>query len=97
MVLPLDKGEVLIGQTNTFDIDLYTDKKNTGVADGNRKFYEGGKNAANLEHQPSGLLWSMDNWLYLTYDNFRLRWTPQGTTLKEPTAANGGQWGLDPG
>ena len=33
MVLPLDQGQVLIGLTGTFDIDLYSDTQNTGVAD----------------------------------------------------------------
>ncbi len=36
----------------------------------------------------------MDNWIYSTYNAFRLRWTPKGEVLKETTAPNGGQWGL---
>jgi hypothetical protein len=47
-----------------------------------------------MEHQPSGLVWAMDNWIYTTYNAYRLRWNPKGATLKEPTAPNGGQWGL---
>ena len=94
MVLPLDRGQVLIGLSNTYDLDLYTDPHDTGTADGKRSFYVGGSNGGNIEHQPSGLLWSMDNWIYTTYNNFRLRWTPGGTARKEPTAVNGGQWGL---
>ena len=35
----------------------------------------------------------MDNGLYSTYNNYRLRWSPKGA-IKEPAAANGGQWGL---
>ena len=35
----------------------------------------------------------MDNWIYTTYNAFRIRWTPNGF-LREPTGANGGQWGL---
>ena len=95
MVLPLDKGKVLIGLTDTYDIDLYTDTQNAGVTDGKKPWYVGGPNGGNLEHQPSGLLWSMDNWIYTTYNNFRLRWTPgDAAPLKQPTASNGGQWGL---
>ena len=95
MVLPLDKGQVLVGLTNTFDIDLYSDTKDAGVADGKKPWYVGGANGANLEHQPSGLMWSMDNWIYTTYNSFRLRWTPGGgAPAKEPTASNGGQWGI---
>ena len=32
--------------------------------------------------------WSLDNWLYSTYNAYRLRWTPRGTALKESTAPN---------
>ena len=35
----------------------------------------------------------MDNWIYTTYNAFRIRWTPNGF-LREPTGPNGGQWGL---
>ena len=94
MVLPLDKGQVLIGLTNTFDIDLYSDPGYAGVSGEKKPWYVGGPNGANLEHQPSGLLWSMDNWIYTTYNNFRLRWTPEGPVAKQPTAANGAQWGV---
>lgn len=47
-----------------------------------------------MEHQPSGLVWAMDNWIYTTYNAYRLRWNPKGAAMKEPTAPNGGQWGL---
>lgn len=95
MVLPLDKGQVMIGVTDTYDIDLYSDQTDGGVSDGKKPWYVGGPNGGNLEHQPSGLLWSMDNWIYMTYNNFRLRFNPDGSApVKEPTAANGGQWGL---
>ena len=48
---------------------------------------------ANVEHQESGLFWSMDNWIYSTINSVRLRWTPTGV-LREPTGSNGGQWGV---
>ena len=48
---------------------------------------------ANIEHQKAGLLWNLDNWIYTTYNPFRIRWTPSGF-LREPTGPNGGQWGL---
>lgn len=47
-----------------------------------------------MEHQPSGLLWAADNWIYTTYNPYRLRWNPKGAPIKEPTAPNGGQWGV---
>jgi mono/diheme cytochrome c family protein len=48
---------------------------------------------ANIEHQKAGLMWNLDNWIYTTYNPFRIRWTPSGF-IKEPTGPNGGQWGL---
>ena len=40
------------------------------------------------------MVWGMDNWIYTTYNAFRIRWTPSGKVLREGTGANGGQWGL---
>jgi len=55
--------------------------------------FQGGKRGGNLEHQPSGLIWSLDNWIYSTYNAQRYRYQ-NGKILKERTAPNGGQWGL---
>ncbi|MEQ1859113.1 MAG: discoidin domain-containing protein [Chthoniobacteraceae bacterium] len=93
MVLPLERGRALIGETDTNDINLWTDADGDGVAEKKEKWFEGGPRGGNMEHQPSGLIWSTDNWLYTTYNSYRLRWTPAGV-LKEPTAPNGGQWGV---
>ena len=93
MVLPL-QDEVLIGVTDTNDIRAWRDTDGDGTADQSRVFYEGGPRGGNMEHQPSGLVWALDNWIYTTYNAYRLRWTANGPTLKEPTAPNGGQWGL---
>ncbi len=93
MVLPLDKGRALIGETDTSDIYLWADTDGDGVADKKEKWFDGGPRGGNMEHQPSGLIWSTDNWIYTTYNAYRLRWSPQGAQ-KEPTAPNGGQWGV---
>ncbi|MEO0413741.1 MAG: discoidin domain-containing protein [Verrucomicrobiota bacterium] len=93
MVLPLD-DRVLIGETNTLDVYSYRDTDGDGVADEKTKWFEGGPRGGNMEHQPSGLIWSMDNWIYTTYNAFRLRHNPEGLAHREPTAPNGGQWGL---
>ncbi len=92
MVLPLD-DRVLIGVTDTLDITCHKDTNGDGIADTKETFYLGGPRGGNMEHQPSGLVWAMDNWIYTTYNSYRLRWTPKGA-VKEPTAPNGGQWGL---
>ncbi len=93
MVLPLD-DRVLIGETNTLDIYSYRDTDGDGVSDEKTLWYEGGPRGGNMEHQPSGLIWSMDNWIYTTYNAYRMRHNPDGLAFKEKTASNGGQWGL---
>ncbi len=93
MILPLQKGRVIIGETDTNDLHTWIDCDGDGVADVKEVFYAGGPRGGNMEHQPSGLLWSLDNWIYTTYNSYRLRWTPSGA-MKEATAPNGGQWGL---
>jgi mono/diheme cytochrome c family protein len=92
IVLPLD-DRVIIGETNTNDLFVYRDIDGDGVADEKKPFYEGGNRGGNLEHQPTGLIWSMDNWLYTTYNGYRLRWR-DGKAEKEEGPGNGGQWGL---
>ncbi|MGV3533866.1 MAG: DUF7133 domain-containing protein, partial [Chthoniobacteraceae bacterium] len=93
IILPLDKGQVVIGETDTLDLYLHTDVDGDGVADKKEIWFQGGPRGGNLEHQPSGLIWAIDNGLYTTYNGYRLRWTPRGV-LKEPTAGNNGQWGM---
>lgn len=94
MVLPLD-DRVLVGLTNTNDIVMHRDTNGDGVADQSTPWFVGGDRGGNMEHQPSGLVWGLDNWVYTTYNSYRLRWDGEGKpALKENTAANGGQWGL---
>lgn len=94
MVLPLD-DRVLVGITDTNDITLHRDANGDGVADEKSPWYNGGPRGGNMEHQPSGLVWGLDNWIYTTYNGYRLRWAGEKQpALKENTAPNGGQWGL---
>lgn len=92
ILLPL-KDSLLVQETDSADIVEYRDTDGDGVADQKKIWYTGEERRANLEHQTSGLIWSADNWLYSTYNSYRIRWTPTGI-VKEPTGANGGQWGL---
>ncbi len=94
MILPLGPGQLLVNETDTQDIFLYTDTNGDGVADKKELWYAGGPRGGNLEHQQSGLIWTIDNWLYQTYNSYRLRWTGTTNIPKESTAGNGGQWGL---
>lgn len=94
MLLPLDDGRVLVAETDSNDVYEYRDIDGDHRADERTLVYDADPSHANLEHQTSGLLWAADNWIYTTYNPFRLRWNPDGPMFKEPTAPNGGQWGL---
>jgi len=92
MILPVADG-LLINETDSNDIWLYRDTNGDGKADEKTLLYKGGKRGGNLEHQQSGLIWNLDNWLYMTVNDSRLR--IKGTNvISEPIPASGGQWGL---
>ena len=94
-IVPLDGNSILTNETASDDIVKYTDTNNDGVADKREHFYSGigiGRDG-NLEHEQAGFNWGLDNWIYTTYNTFRIRWTPNGI-LKESTGPNGGQWGV---
>ena len=92
MVLPLD-DRVMVGITNTLDLWNYSDSDGDGVADQKTKIFAGGGRGGNMEHQPSGLIWGLDNWIYITYQNVRYRYT-KGVFKTERLPRGGGQWGL---
>ncbi len=91
-VLPLD-DRVMVHVTNTLDLWNYRDTDGDGVADEKVKIYDGGRRGGNMEHQPSGLIWALDNWIYITYENRRYRFT-NGKLEMERIPRGGGQWGL---
>lgn len=93
MILPLEDGKILARETNTFDILLFEDTDGDGVADKRSTVFKGGKRGGNLEHQPSGLIWGIDNWLYVTYTNRRYR-VKDGKVIAQNMRFGGGQWGL---
>jgi glucose/arabinose dehydrogenase/mono/diheme cytochrome c family protein len=89
--------ELLVNETNSINIYSYKDTDRDGKADEKRLVYRNDQynpNDANMEHQRSGLDWNLDNWMYLTYDRVRFRYT--GGVLEADTIASGvtGQWGL---
>lgn len=93
ILLPLD-DRVIIGETNTDDLYVYRDTNGDGVADEKKLWYAGGPRGGNMEHQPNGLVWALDNGLYSTYYDYRLRVGADGKAIKETIPVNGGQWGL---
>ena len=93
IMLPLD-DRIIIGETNTDDLYIYRDKNGDGVADEKTLWFKGGPRGGNMEHQPNGLVWAMDNGIYSTYYDYRLRFGPDGKAIRETIPVNGGQWGL---
>lgn len=92
MILPLD-DRLMVGVSHTLDLWNYRDTDGDGVADEKVKIHEGGRRGGNMEHQPSGLIWALDNWIYLTYENVRYRFT-DGELEVEKIPSGNGQWGL---
>jgi glucose/arabinose dehydrogenase/mono/diheme cytochrome c family protein len=92
ILLTLD-DRVIIGETNTDDLYVYRDTNGDGVADEKKLWFKGEPRGGNMEHQPSGLIWALDNGIYATYYDYRLHFNT-GTAVKESIPANGGQWGL---
>lgn len=92
-VLPLGANSVLTMESHTDEVWKFTDLDGDGTAEKKELFTTSFGRAGNIEHQPSSLLWGMDNWLYSTVNSFRVRWTPNGV-LRESTGANGAQWGV---
>ena len=92
MAFPLQDGVILALETDNRDLFKYTDTNGDGVADKKELFYANVGRVTNMEWQPGGLTWALDNWLYMTYNPFRLRIAPDGKVLREETEPNGGQW-----
>ncbi len=93
ILLPLD-DRIIIGETNTDDLYIYRDSDGDGVADEKTLWFAGGKRGGNMEHQPNGLVWALDNGIYSTFYDYRLRFGADGKAIKESIPINGGQWGL---
>ena len=91
-VMPYGANAVLTKESNADELFKYTDTNSDGVADKKELFATGYGRLANVEHQEASLMWAMDNWLYSTTNQFRIRATAQGV-VREPTGSNGAQWG----
>lgn len=90
-------NELLVNETNTIDIYSYKDTNGDGKADEKKLVYKNDSyvlNDANMEHQRSGLDWNLDNWMYLTYDPVRFRYTNGTMQVDTIVSGSGGQWGV---
>jgi mono/diheme cytochrome c family protein len=90
-VLPYGKDAILTMESNTDDVYKYTDTNGDGVADKKELFVTRFGRSGNVEHQQAFLYWGMDNWLYSTYNAFRVRFD---ASARETTGTNGAAWGV---
>ncbi len=94
MILPLD-DRVIINETYTYDLWSYRDTDGDGVADEKVNIFSNpNRRGGNLEHQQSGLIWNLDNWLYVTTLPLRFRFTDGVIEVDTLDNTPGGQWGL---
>ncbi|TLV02216.1 DUF7133 domain-containing protein [Dyadobacter luticola] len=88
-------SELLVNETDTYDIFSYKDTNKDGVADVKRPVYTPGKKSpGNLEHQRSGLDWNIDNWIYMAVDPVRFRYKKGMLVADSIPSGSSGQWGL---
>ena len=95
IAFPLEDGALLVLETDNRDLYKYTDTNGDGVADKKETFFANYGRVTNIEWQPGGMTWALDNWMYTTYNPFRLRIARDGKVLREETDVNGGQWGTN--
>ncbi|MDC0157938.1 ThuA domain-containing protein [Verrucomicrobia bacterium] len=97
MILPLDDW-IAVRETDTMDVVAFRDTDGDGVADEKKIFYEKGPYSRNspktsVEHQDSGMLWNVDNHIYISYNMERYQFT-DGTWKAEKQPGHWTQWGL---
>lgn len=93
MILSL-ADRLLVNETYSYNIYSYRDINGDGVADEKKLMYRNGTtDNRNLEHQKSGLVWNIDNWIYTTIPvRFRyLNGMLEADTLNKSPF---GQWGI---
>ncbi|RKD12782.1 hypothetical protein BCY91_11055 [Pelobium manganitolerans] len=94
MIMPLD-DRILVSETYTHHIYSYKDTNGDGVADQKEiVFRDDSVSKANLEHQRSGLVWNLDNKIYVSVESRRYNYQ-NGKLIPELYKERpGGQWGL---
>ncbi len=92
-VVPFGPNTILSMESNQDNVYKYTDTNGDGKVDKKEFFSSGLGRSGNVEHQTSFLTWTMDNWMYSTYNAKRIRWTPEGV-IQERSGNPHGQWGV---
>jgi mono/diheme cytochrome c family protein/glucose/arabinose dehydrogenase len=86
--------ELLVNETFTYNIWSYTDTDKDGKADARRLVYKNDRpDTSNLALQNSGLIWNIDNAIYITRNPVRFHYTNHMLQADSLNAATG-QWGL---
>ncbi len=94
IIMPLD-DRLIVGETYNRDMWSYRDTDGDNVADEKVLLLKSHKrDNANLEHQSASMLWSIDNWLYLSRGSVRYRFTHNKIETDTMLDAPSGQWGL---
>ncbi len=93
-VTPYGPNAILTKESNAQEVWKFTDTNGDGVADKKELFGTDYGRTSNVEHQESGMLWALDNWLYTTFNTFRSRMTPGGVVKETVGSGQGAEWGL---
>jgi mono/diheme cytochrome c family protein len=93
-VTPYGPNTILTKESNAQEVWKYTDTNGDGVADKKELFGTGYGRIDNVEQEESSMTWTMDNWLYTTFNTFRSRWTPGGLVKETSGSTMGSEWGL---
>ena len=93
-VTPYGTNSILTKESNAQEVWKFTDTDGDGVADKKELFGTDYGRTSNVEHQESGMLWALDNWLYTTFNTFRSRMTPSGVVKETVGSGQGAEWGL---
>jgi mono/diheme cytochrome c family protein len=88
---------IAVRETDTMDVVSYRDTDGDGVADEKKLLYQRGSYGRggnqSVEHQDSGLMWNLDNHIYISYNIERYRFT-DGNWKAEKQRGHWTQWGL---
>lgn len=94
MILALD-DRILVNETNSNNIYSYRDTDGDGKADEKKLVFRNDEiSTSNLEHQKSGLIWNLDNKIYVTVENKRYIYEDGMLKAEYLHEGPGGQWGL---
>ena len=94
LILALD-DRLLVAETKYNHIYSYRDTDGDGVADEKKMVFRNDEiNTNNLEHQKSGLIWNLDNRMYVTYQDVRYKYDNGMLKTEQLINGSGGQWGL---